>query len=690
MGDIGGDAEYSIALRELDRISSSINNFQLSSNSSHNRMSTDMNSDRFTTSQLYNSKHSSNGSVRFASTYSNSKYSSDISSPQDSLDVKEYRRIISPIASDQISTPKFEASGGSGANSSSFTGIGTPLRTPYSATKNKYSVEDSILNTNSSKYKGGGGNDDSVLNSAPRTRATYASPAVVNSENNTIASAAVAIGQSSVGIIAAFRDLQTRARSIEHERATAIHERDNLRHLVIESQRNEAMWRSRSEVEVTEALLEFRTKTHSLRNIQQDVDTKLKMQEDIQRSLQEGINTQRQRILALENEALVGKNAKFNSEQHIENLKKQVQEVSNSNELKAQEIRRLKESRMIDNFDESNLDSAESSSPIKYLHVTVKQLERELLRVNNANIRMDIKCKALHKYMELILKINEDLTNMILHKSHSQAHILELADKYSRNRVRNRDGSETTTLDPGLLSPDRIPSYAEIMNVVKDISVGSPSPSRGAGYRSHSPSRTRSRSSSPFKRRDESRNNDTLNSMKTKIKKKKSGNRCYARSSSGVDELSMDDLLSTMSEYDPHARALYSRNPQVKNKGKNSSTNSKCVRFASSGGDKPGRTDFFSKSMDRIYQPTQALSKAAMKSIAATNHVPSDYVSYMLPTTSSFHSEYRGRGDSPDPHDLHTSFIPSGQPKKIEANIVAKVSKSTRAVKEINAAIASK
>lgn len=219
---------------------------------------------------------------------------------------------------------------------------------------------------------------------------------------------------SATNIIKAFRELQAKQKDVEQERLFAIKERDELRHKLSDLRRGQALWRSKAEIEATENFLTLRTANDRLKYEYGDVEAKLAAQESkynaierhrialrsMQGTLQDDVSQNDARIGAMEHQ-----NAVLRAELH------------------------MIESRI------TNLNRAAIRSPEahrKHSHNilrTVESLEHEIDKVKLAKARTLAKTTALQSYMDLIIKINGDLSDTLINREQIKAEIMRLSSK---------------------------------------------------------------------------------------------------------------------------------------------------------------------------------------------------------------------------------------------------------------------
>ena len=419
---------------------------------------------------------------------------------------------------------------------------------------------------------------------------------------------------SANSVIRAFRELQTKQKNIEQERILAVRERDEMRHKLSEFRRNQALWRSKSEIEATENFLTVRTANERLKFDYGDIEAKLSTQEaknnaierhrialkSMQATLQDDVSNNDARIGILEHQNSVLRAELYAIE-------------SRNNQMTRVAIRSPEKHR-------KHLDSVTQS---------VHSLEHEIEKIRSAKIRTMTKTKALQTYMDLIIKINGDLSDTLISREQIKAEILRLGSRI---------------LPPHYTWPKEVPSPR----------------------RSRSASRTRS-----------------------------------SETAASVVKAAIDSAAALNTQLLNHSSAGLST------RSRRSSYSTPGGRSKSASSLNRSRTSCAStQSIARQGAVTYATRFAAAATAAATaarvHNTPSP-VKKHTPTPAMMYDGLRGtwvssvdtsniNGPTHSDHqsEAKASFIPAGGNQNNEFNVVASVSKASRAAKELNATIASK
>jgi hypothetical protein len=219
---------------------------------------------------------------------------------------------------------------------------------------------------------------------------------------------------SATSVITAFRELQAKQRNIENERIFALKERDELRQRIAESRRSQALWRSKAEIEATESFLRVRNSNDQLKYEYGDVEAKLTAEENKYNAIERhrtALHTMETSI----RDDVTQNDAKVRALEHQNDMLRV--------ELKAIEARTQQMDKVALRAPEVHRKYSES------VQKTLDALEREISKVKHAKQRTLGKTAALQSYMDLIIKINSDLSDTLISREHTRAEILRLSGK---------------------------------------------------------------------------------------------------------------------------------------------------------------------------------------------------------------------------------------------------------------------
>jgi hypothetical protein len=103
-------------------------------------------------------------------------------------------------------------------------------------------------------------------------------------------------------VIAAFRQLQTKARQIEQERAEGIRERDELRRQLDGNMRTQSFWRSQSDLQANDSFQTMRAATEQILATKRDLEMQVMAASEKHMSHQRSNASDRALLLTIENE----------------------------------------------------------------------------------------------------------------------------------------------------------------------------------------------------------------------------------------------------------------------------------------------------------------------------------------------------------------------------------------------------
>ena len=105
-------------------------------------------------------------------------------------------------------------------------------------------------------------------------------------------------------VIAAFRQLQTKARQIEQERSDAIRDRDELRRQLDNNMRTQSFWRSQSDLQAHDSFQTLRAATEQVYATKRDLELQVKEASDINMALSRSNGSDRASLVTTENEVV--------------------------------------------------------------------------------------------------------------------------------------------------------------------------------------------------------------------------------------------------------------------------------------------------------------------------------------------------------------------------------------------------
>lgn len=271
----------------------------------------------------------------------------------------------------------------------------------------------------------------------------------LNSKSNSFFNSSTSISPSqtptattiptTTSIITAFRELQTKQKQIEHERIHAYKERDELRQMIIEKRRNQALYRSKNEIESTETFLHLRSNNEKLKYEITDLDRNIFNHDN--------------KIISLEKQLSSQHALCFEYQEDIKNNNTLIYSIEYKNKLLQDNLNKIN-SRLL----KINHDTIES--PKKYLSKNeviqeeINKLQDEINIIKLKNNHVQNKTKNLENYSDLIIKINNDLCDTLMEREKVVAEIIKLTIEQS------------ITIPPHYLWPKNM-NYSEILDIVQ-------------------------------------------------------------------------------------------------------------------------------------------------------------------------------------------------------------------------------
>ncbi len=237
------------------------------------------------------------------------------------------------------------------------------------------------------------------------------------------------VKNSASSVVLAFRELQAKAKQIEHERIAATREVEELRRKLAENKRNEALQKSRAEIQTTDEVLWIRESSEKLLVETTDIQAKISRVTEYSQSVHRDIATQRTRLSELTEEVARGHTEAQSLEYRISQLTEDLQQsIERCNQL---------ESRILAiPGDRSKIIDAE---------LRMNSVQTKISKERNAALRASVRISALQKYFDIILQINADLTESIKSREESSNRIFRIVEnqtgKFYGSHVSNQQES---------------------------------------------------------------------------------------------------------------------------------------------------------------------------------------------------------------------------------------------------------
>lgn len=249
---------------------------------------------------------------------------------------------------------------------------------------------------------------------------------------------------SATSVISAFRELQAKSKSIEHERSEAVKERDELKTALSDQRRKFANDRSKFEMETTEVLLHQKAINDRIRHERSDLEAKVLAEEEISRSIDRGVKAEHALIAAIRDECDV-------HDRQIETLDKQIA-------LQREELAVINKRIRQTNIVTESHSPKKNRGQYKRLNELIESLEAQIAKVNNSAARSATKFSSLQRYVDLIVKINGELVDTLVTREQTRARILRLSGQ----------------MTPRYAWPKEVP-YTEILGIMNDAALATAS-----------------------------------------------------------------------------------------------------------------------------------------------------------------------------------------------------------------------
>eukprot|EP01038_Epipyxis_sp_PR26KG_P009330 gene9330-12572_t len=492
-------------------------------------------------------------------------------------------------------------------------------------------------------------------------------------QSNLIATSKSFKSSSSSSVISAFRELQSKCKTIEAERALAIKERDELRQQLNDRKIESKLMKDKFQQDTKEYFNHSNSINDLIKSDYHNMENRLSSQEEMQRSYQRGLVAQNTLRSTLADDVIASKTRLFQLQEKNELLLAELELINNRSE-RADEIR--------------------TSSPIKNrshytkLDTTIESLESQIHTVRNQMNVKQHKIQNISNYIDLIIKINNELCETVDARSDSREKLRQLVELYQSippryqwpksmsysNILNIVNEAASVTANAAIELDARSTSSEVVKSILKDIS---PSKSKYSSQYSTSISPPRRRSYSAPRvptysntLDDSDDYDDTFNGTKVR-KNSKFGHSYNSNKSVSFDSQSNKSRSNNVDYSEDDNYHLYSDNSNNINKKLRKSV--KSSRIASRENDK-----IMSEIARHSALPSTTRFAAAVNAAAQSiNSSPIRIRSKSPLMKTGIHL------------DSDKTFIPVGNQKQ-EFNIVASVSKASRAAKQLNSTIASK
>lgn len=506
-----------------------------------------------------------------------------------------------------------------------------------------------------------------------------------------------ASSSNSSNVIGAFRDLQGKVKVIEQERYDAIREREELKALLLERKRNQNLERSKQEIETTESLLSIKARGEKLQREYNEMNQRIVAQEEIGYSLERKLSSQQALYNSLHEDIARQQHKYISLEKHNLQMKSELHQCT----LRCEQV-------------EDNVKTASPQLHNKQQHRLLRLIEdceTKLHKVQLGKQKSAAKLQSLHTYMDLIIKINGDLCDTLhsrekaKHKLlkmsrslspppryawpkevpyHNVLHVINEAAKATANAAieSNAIHATETAMKQVIraLTPPR--KYDQMMHDVLEEASSSASTSSSEDEHLEHVRSGRQRGS-PI---------DHLTQSLSQLGLGSSGHGKYYLKTNSVNGTPSKRAIS----FDEHVdmRSDDDGDYAKRKKGKKSKKTKKRASTGASSSSNQAHhlvnTSNRKQTLHKVIARQGAITSATRLAAAANAASMTIKVHPDNSFSSSHRSKSRGNTSTPAADANKVSFIPAGGSKNSEFNIVASVSKASRAAKQLNATIASR
>jgi hypothetical protein len=341
---------------------------------------------------------------------------------------------------DEISNPKQEPSRFS-TDRHSYNQSGqkhSDLSTPSSSNR-PFSVPiDNSTNYRASSSSPAAKSINSFRHSADKTNGLH-THLDQNNNHQGVTTASLGLGSAS-SVIGAFRQLQAKSRIVEQERADAFKARDDVKKEMLRQNQAQDIGRSQSEMQNSESFIKIESAREQLEASRRDLELQILTLQELIASTQRSNSNDRGVLLSLQ----VDRYNIHDTVHSAECTKRGLEgELTNANK---------RNSRTDLHNDQS---SGERSKQLGRLENSISITTDQIARVTKANHLSKIRCDDLQRYMELILKINGDLSKRIADTVSARAHMSDITERF---------------IPPRYAWPKELP-YDCIQNIVSEVAA---------------------------------------------------------------------------------------------------------------------------------------------------------------------------------------------------------------------------
>ena len=209
-------------------------------------------------------------------------------------------------------------------------------------------------------------------------------------------------------MLGAFKELQTTARGVERGRGEALRQRDELRRLLAESRRHQALSRSKNESMSNEPIVAVRKSCENVKASQQEVHGRMYAREAEMRVLQEDLETKTRRLCELEQEL---------ADEHCA----QIRLARRTRELESQ-LEQTEKRHSVMQARHQSLTVSAAETKIRALD-EVSACKVEAQQTRDAASRAQMRAGAMSEYISMVLGVNADLVRSLEQQSAAAAQL---------------------------------------------------------------------------------------------------------------------------------------------------------------------------------------------------------------------------------------------------------------------------
>ena len=235
---------------------------------------------------------------------------------------------------------------------------------------------------------------------------------------------------TAASVVGAFKDLQEKLKALETERTSALEERDNLRREIGDVKMKQEIMRSKLKLEHDEEILTLRVSNDHAKFHNSELQERIERQVGIENNIQASINNQKTKFTSIQNEL-------FTLNLNISNLENQLQQLTNElleSRKREEQLIALSTTTSPGSFGQNLLDGE-----------GIEELTHRIYIEKQTTKRAKYRAEALDRYLRMILKINGDLCDTITTRERARARLAHLSASYSHHHLPTSKKSNINT-----------------------------------------------------------------------------------------------------------------------------------------------------------------------------------------------------------------------------------------------------